>query len=62
MNSTRRSSPPGHLTVMGQAGGRGDAKYATGSVSEKRGRQLRKSSRGKIVFFNTHTTLRHTAV
>ena len=45
MNSTRRSSPPGHLTVMGQKGGRGDAKYATGSVSNKRGRQLRKSRR-----------------
>eukprot|EP00966_Prymnesium_polylepis_P218817 5063861-Prymnesium_polylepis.1 len=29
---------PGHLTVMGQKGGRGDAKYATDS---KRRRQLR---------------------
>ena len=46
---------------MGQKGGRGDAKYATGSVSNKRGRQLRKSRRvflGKIVFFNTQNTIR----
>eukprot|EP00966_Prymnesium_polylepis_P210382 4871759-Prymnesium_polylepis.1 len=42
---------------MGQTGGSGDAKYATGSISNKRGRQLRKSRRvfprKKIVFFNT---------
>eukprot|EP00966_Prymnesium_polylepis_P278034 6424515-Prymnesium_polylepis.1 len=30
---------------MGQKGGRGDAKYATGNISNKRGRQLRKSRR-----------------
>ena len=61
MNSTRRSSPPGHLTVMGQKGGRGDAKYATGSVSNKRGRQLRKSRRvfprKNRVFQHAHTVL-----
>eukprot|EP00966_Prymnesium_polylepis_P290170 6703183-Prymnesium_polylepis.1 len=57
MNSTRRSSPPGHLTVIGQTGRRGDAKYATWAASVTNGGASCASRGefflGKIVFFNT---------